>query len=84
MADPPAQPGSAIDPDQPPTRGMPRWVKVSLIVVVGLVLVFVVLQLLGVGGRHGPMRHGRGGASRIAEDAVTIHGPPSGVGHGRP
>ncbi|MGH2759956.1 MAG: hypothetical protein ACRDKJ_10400 [Actinomycetota bacterium] len=60
---------------------MPRWVKVSLIVVGVLVAVFVVLQLIGVGGNHGPGRHiGREGSSSEATD----HRPPSGVpAHGR-
>ena len=35
--------------------GMPRWVKVSAIVVVVLVAVMVVMLL--VGGEHGPGRH---------------------------
>jgi hypothetical protein len=39
---------------------MPRWVKVAAIVVGILVLVFVVLNLLGIGGEHGPGRHGLG------------------------
>jgi hypothetical protein len=36
---------------------MPRWVKVAAITVGLLVLLFVVLQLTGVGGEHGPGRH---------------------------
>ena len=36
---------------------MPRWVRVAAIVVGALVLIFIVLQLLGVGGQHGPGRH---------------------------
>jgi hypothetical protein len=43
------------DDDSPP--GVPRWVKVAAIVVGALVLVFVVLQLTGVAGEHGPGRH---------------------------
>jgi hypothetical protein len=43
--------------ERPP--GMPRWVKVSIVVLGALVLVFVVLQLAGVGGSHGPGRHAR-------------------------
>ena len=37
------------------TGGMPRWVKVSAIVVAALVVLMVVLML--VGGDHGPGRH---------------------------
>ena len=44
------------DEGQPP--GMPRWVKLSLIIVAALVLGFVLLQLVGLGGQHGPGMHG--------------------------
>jgi hypothetical protein len=37
---------------------MPRWVKWPAIVIAVLILLFVVLQLLGIGGKHGPGRHG--------------------------
>lgn len=43
--------------DQQTPPGMPRWVKVLAITVGALVLIFIVLQLLGVGGEHGPGRH---------------------------
>ena len=36
---------------------MPRWVKVAAIIVGLLLLLFVVLQLTGIGGEHGPGRH---------------------------
>ena len=51
MADRPGE----TDTGSPPR--MPRWVKVAAIMVGVLVLVFVVLQLFGVGGNHGPGRH---------------------------
>lgn len=35
----------------------PRWVKVFLIIVIVLVLLFVILKILGIGGKHGPSRH---------------------------
>jgi hypothetical protein len=44
--------------DRPP--GTPRWVKVSGIIIIALVLLFVILQLTGVGGNHGPGMHGLG------------------------
>ena len=52
----PAPEGAAQDGlGSPP--GMPRWVRIAAIVVGLLILVFVVLQLAGVGGDHGPGRH---------------------------
>ena len=39
---------------EPPER--PRWVKVSLLVVLALIVLFVLLQFVG-GGEHGPGRH---------------------------
>ena len=40
---------------RPPPR--PRWVKISLMIVLGLLLLFAVLKLTGAGGQHGPGRH---------------------------
>jgi hypothetical protein len=48
MAEPPPQ----------PKVGMPRWVKVSGIIVVAVLAVLVVLMLTGVLGQHGPGQHG--------------------------
>ena len=48
-------PRTGTDESTPPR--MPRWVKVAAIVVGLLVLLFVVLQLTGIGGEHGPGRH---------------------------
>lgn len=36
---------------------MPRWVKVSLIILIALLLLFVIINITGIGGKHGPMRH---------------------------
>jgi hypothetical protein len=41
----------------PPTEGIPRWVKLGVIIVVALVLLIVVLLVSGTGD-HGPRRHG--------------------------
>ena len=43
--------------EPPPYPGMPRWLKVSGIIVVVLVLLVVVIMVTGVGGQHGPSRH---------------------------
>jgi hypothetical protein len=49
---------SHIEPENRPTAttppGMPRWVKVSGIIVVALILIFAVLHLSGA---HGPGSH---------------------------
>lgn len=71
-------------------HGAPRWVKVSGLVVLALVLLFLGAKILGVGGEHGPGRHappaddpagshvptasGHGGAGRAAEDALASEG----------
>lgn len=47
--------GGETHGDLPPR--MPRWVKVSAIVVGVLILLFLVMQLAGIGGQHGPGRH---------------------------
>lgn len=44
------------DPAQGPAPGMPRWVKVFLLVTAATVVLGVVVMLL-VGGEHGPGRH---------------------------
>ena len=64
-----------------PTRA-PRWVKVFGLVVLGLAVVFMVVQL-ATGGEHGPGRHG-GGDEEVPEAVVRNqdHVPPVGVGHG--
>jgi hypothetical protein len=51
------------DRGSPP--GMPRWVKVSGILLAVLVLLLVVVLLIS-GGGHGPRRHVSGGSVRHA------------------
>ena len=43
--------------DHPSPPGMPRWLKVSGIVVVALILLVVVVSFI-TGVQHGPGRHG--------------------------
>ena len=43
--------------DSPAYPGAPRWAKIFGGVLLALVLLFVVLKLTGVAGRHGPGRH---------------------------
>jgi hypothetical protein len=59
---------------------MPRWVKWSGIVVGVLVLLFVVLQLTGLGGQHGPGRHLPGGGAPPASVTAPVTGGHGGHG----
>jgi hypothetical protein len=43
--------------DPPPYPGAPRWVKISGIIAIVLVLLVVAVLFTGVGGPHGPGRH---------------------------
>ena len=54
MTDPLHEPRPGTE-DAPP--GMPRWVKIAAVVVGLLILVFLVLQLTGIAGEHGPGMH---------------------------
>jgi hypothetical protein len=65
MADPTRHRGTGADPDS--AAGTPRWVKVFGLVVLALLALFVVLHLAGLGGGHGPGRHGGGGRTPPAE-----------------
>jgi hypothetical protein len=86
MADPPRSrdpgeaAGVAADRGSPP--GMPRWVKVSGILVAALVLLLVIVLLIS-GGGHGPRRHASGGAAGPAPlSSVTAGLSVSGGGPG--
>ncbi len=57
--------------DEPP--GMPRWVKVSAIIVGILVLLVVLVKVTGVGGEHGPGRHAPNGAGVQVEQQDVRH-----------
>lgn len=66
----PEDPGSAAqqaDATAPPR--LPRWVKVSAIIIGVLVVLLVVVQLTGVAGDHGPGQHDHG------DDPPAEHGP---------
>jgi hypothetical protein len=65
MADPPPYSDTGedtgVEPDRQSTSGLPRWVKVSGIIVGVVVLLGIVLALTGViGGQHGPGQFGPG------------------------
>ena len=84
-------PAAHADPDDEALdraagTGTPRWVKLFGIVTVLVVVAFVVLQLAGVGGRHGPGRHapvGETGERTPASGATDTGrtGPSVGVTH---
>jgi hypothetical protein len=48
--------GAGYDPVRSPATGVPRWVKVFLLVTAAIVVLGVMVMLL-VGGDHGPGRH---------------------------
>ena len=62
-------PRSNADEGTPPR--MPRWVKTAAIVVGLLILIFVVLQLTGVGGKHGPGQHMSGAPAPATTSGLT-------------
>lgn len=75
--------------DQSPTTGaktpagppaMPRWVKVSSIAIGGLLLLFLILKLTGLGGEHGPGLHQSGAAT--ADMALLAAAQPADVSAG--
>jgi hypothetical protein len=79
MADPTPNTDTGLSGGSNP--GMPPWVKLSLIIVGVLVVVFIVLNLTGWGGNHGPGRHiGPGGGAQTPSSSVTEHKIPA---HGR-
>jgi hypothetical protein len=55
MADPPSSPERDGSADRGPAAGPPRWVKVSGIITLAVVLLLIVLLLTD--GNHGPGRH---------------------------
>ena len=64
MTQPPLPADKDADTARESPPRAPRWVKVAAVVVGVLILVFLVLQLTGIGGEHGPGRHMSGdGAS---------------------
>lgn len=69
--------GTSVESDVEP--GMPRWVKVSALVV-GLVVALAVAVMLISGGEHGPGRHTGDDASPAAEQmppaGLEEHAPP--------
>ena len=65
MAERPADPDPSGTPDRYP--GTPGWVKALGIIAVVVVLLIAFILVTGVGGPHGPQRHGA-----VAPTAVTM------------
>jgi hypothetical protein len=62
MSDPPAYPGT------------PRWVKVSAILLLVPILLFIAIKLTGIGDHHGPGRHMPSDGSRGPTHIGDSHG----------
>ena len=85
MADPPhPHDTTPAGSDRASPPGMPRWVKVSGIVVAILVILIILVMLL-VGGGHGPGRHMPGAQAppirvtadlRLFSDGTRNYTPP--------
>jgi hypothetical protein len=73
MAYQPSSPEREDRADRGPTAGPPRWVKVSGIIT--LALVVLLLLLLLAGGNHGPGRHQsfRGHGGHLPSVATATH-----------
>jgi hypothetical protein len=71
MEDPSANRDPGVGSDGEPTTGMPRWVKVSGIVALVVLALFLILLLTGGPVRHGPGRHtgGLGGTPPVGSVA---------------
>ena len=73
MADQPSSPEREDRADRGPAAGPPRWVKVSGIIALALVLLLLILLLAG--GNHGPGRHHsfRGDGGQLPSGATAAH-----------
>jgi hypothetical protein len=63
---------SDVRPNRRSTPGTPRWVKVSAIIALALVLLFAILHLTG-NSPFGPGRHGDAGDTPSVTLATTHH-----------
>ena len=82
MTDRPPSPEAGAVPGQGSRLGMPRWVKVFVIIAIVLAVVVVVGLLtgqLGPGGPHGPGRH-LGGRSDTTPIPNQQNGGNGGIG----
>jgi hypothetical protein len=80
MANPPRYPDTGAEPDDEPTSGAPRWVRVMGITLIILLLLVAIVMLVG-GGEHGPGRHATSGGARgqaPPSDVTALQAPPVG------
>jgi hypothetical protein len=73
MTDQASSPEREDQADRGPTAGPPRWVKVSGIIT--LALIVLVLIVLLAGGNHGPGRHqsARGYGGQLPSVVTAVH-----------
>jgi hypothetical protein len=76
-----AEPPADRESGEGASTGTPRWVKVSGLVAIVVIVLFVVVTLVG-GGEHGPGRHTPGGGSNTTDGPGRHTGPPPGFEHG--
>ena len=70
----PETPDTGMAPHRAPDTGTPRWVKVSLIIALVVVLLLVLAKVTGAGGEHGPGRHGgENGSPSTVVDMESEH-----------
>ena len=72
MADRPPAPEPADAPDHYP--GTPGWVKALGIVAVLLVMLIAFILITGLGGPHGPQRHGAEAERSVALVIAAVGG----------
>jgi hypothetical protein len=73
MTDQPSSPEREDRADRGPTAGPPRWVKVSGIITLALIVLLLIVLLAG--GNHGPGRHqsARGYGGQLPSVATAAH-----------
>ena len=73
MTDQPSSPEREDHADRGPTAGPPRWVKVSGIIALALIVLLLILLLAD--GNHGPGRHQsfRGYGGQLPSVATAAH-----------
>ncbi len=73
MTDQPSSPDREDRADRGPTAGPPRWVKVSGIITLALIVLLLIVLLAG--GNHGPGRHqsARGYGGQLPSVATAAH-----------